>query len=80
MARPAYHDRGSPGWQPGLIAAREWYDGDAGRQEIADVIRYLDDTCQLGGVDEALYIVEKPWKFSAEREQMLKARGRVWAA
>lgn len=58
-------------------APPEWYEGDAGRDEIADLIRWLDDTCQLRGISDVIHIVEKPWHYSAEREQMIRARGRV---
>lgn len=58
----------------------EWYDGEQGRLEIAALQAWLVDTCQVTDPREIAYVTEKPWKYSAEREQMIRERGRVVAS
>lgn len=52
----------------------EWWEREDAHDEIADLIAWLADTCELRGVDEAIHICRKPWKYESERRQMLKAR------
>lgn len=56
-----------------------WYERPGAHTEIAELISWLLDRCELTGLDEALCVIEKPWKYSAEREQMVAERGRVRA-
>lgn len=58
-------------------APLDWYETEDAHDEIADVIAWLADTGQLGGVDEAIHVCRKPWHYSAEREQMIRERRRV---
>lgn len=45
-----------------------WYTDPA---EVAALLRWLDDRCELRGVDDAIHVVEEPWSYTAEREQMV---------
>ena len=56
--------------------APDWWED---RDEIVALLRWLDETGALRDVDEAIYVVEKPWKYSEEREDMVRAQGRVTA-
>jgi hypothetical protein len=49
---------------------REWYDD---HRNIAALLRYLEERCELSGVDEALALVEKPWKYTPEFNAMCRA-------
>lgn len=52
------------------MAAEWWYD----RMEIVDLAGWLDDRCELSTVEAVIYLFEKPWKWSPEREQMIRER------
>ncbi len=45
-----------------------WY---ADHGEIAALIRWLDHRGDLGGVDEAINVCEKPWHYTVEYDAMV---------
>lgn len=57
-----------------------WYERDDAHDQLGDLIAWLHDTGQLNGIDDAVYICRKPWKYEAERRQMLKVRAEERAA
>lgn len=50
-----------------------WY---AARDNIADLLQWLADRGQLNGVDEAIYLIQKPWKWESEFHEMVAERER----
>lgn len=47
--------------------AREWYDD---RENIARLLTWLEERCELRSIDDAIYLVEKPWKWTPEWNEL----------
>jgi len=47
----------------------EWFDD---RDEVLTVARWLLDTSQISTCDELLYLFEKPWKHTMDRDDMVR--------
>lgn len=54
-----------------------WYEQPDAHDQIAELIAWLADNGQLGGVDEALHICREPWHYETERNDMLGAERRA---
>ena len=60
------------------VSDSEWYDRPGGHEEIAAVLRYLDENVGLT-VADAIAIVEKPWHSDDAYDAMLLDRARELA-
>lgn len=49
----------------------DWYEDSA---NIAALLRWLNERGEIVDIDEAIYVVSKPWKWNDEYQQMLKER------
>ncbi len=52
-------------------APLDWYEQPDAHDQIADLIDWMLDNGEITGLDEARYVMRKPWKYSTDRNQML---------